>query len=200
MAVKKYIIVTLYSLLLIVQVSSTMEYSILASSFKNFYGVSTYYINIASVSGSVTMLFLSTLAAQTIKNYGIRVNIIFAATCVALGNVVKLFSMQRNLYAISVVGQYIISLGTPFSFTAMLLVPQVWFSPNNFSLVFSIIQSSYIVGGLLIPFGLTQVATTSMTKFAQHLDEFTIAKAVISVTLFIAIVILFDERPLSDNN
>ncbi|RWS27409.1 Feline leukemia virus subgroup C receptor-related protein 2-like protein, partial [Leptotrombidium deliense] len=134
---KRFVILSLFSTLTAIQFGINNENAVIANILMKFYNISAYAVNFASVSDNVLFLLLMIPSSYSIKKFGVRKNIMFGATCLSFGTLVKSFSAKSNRFHLLLTGQYIAAIGSSFTYPLFLQLPRIWFPKDEIATAIS---------------------------------------------------------------
>lgn len=130
---RRLAVLAVFSLYSLVNAFQWIQYSILNSVFKTYYGVSTAQIDWLSVVYMVVYVPLILPATWLLDTRGLRVTALLGSGLNGLGAWIKCASVQRNLYPVTLLAQIICSIAQVFILGLPSHIASVWFGPKEVS-------------------------------------------------------------------
>uniref|UniRef100_A0A5F8GDF0 Choline/ethanolamine transporter FLVCR1 n=1 Tax=Monodelphis domestica TaxID=13616 RepID=A0A5F8GDF0_MONDO len=193
----RWVIVLLFSSYSMCNSFQWIQYGAVSNIFKKFYGVNDFYIDCLSMVFMVVYIPLLFPVGCLLKKYGLRTIALIGSVLNCLGAWVKLGSLRSDLFAVTMLGQFIAAVAQVFILGMPSRLAAVWFSEREVSTACSLAVFGNQVGialGFLIP-PVIIPNLQDMEKLAHHISILFFLTAGVATLLFILISILFREKP-----
>jgi FLVCR family feline leukemia virus subgroup C receptor-related protein len=194
---KRYIIMILFCCNAACKAFQWMQVPAATTKATLLYGVDNYVINLVSIIFMMSFVVLSWPACYIIERVGMRRAVLAASFGTAIGACVKCFSCHEEGVWLLMIGQVIVSLCEQLIFSLPSRIASVWFPDNQVSFCVAMCVVGNQVGvamGFIVPHwclnGLETRAEIGMGFYNMFLWT-----AGMSVMIFLACVIAFDEEP-----
>ncbi|XP_025264541.1 feline leukemia virus subgroup C receptor-related protein 2-like isoform X2 [Camponotus floridanus] len=115
-----------------------VQYSIIANIVMRYYNVSSFLIDMTSMTYMITYIPLIFPASYLLDKFGLRYAVIFGALGNALGSWIKVFSIATDRFWITFLGQTVVAVSQIFVLSVPARLAAVWFGPDQVSSACSI--------------------------------------------------------------
>ncbi|XP_007472858.1 feline leukemia virus subgroup C receptor-related protein 2 isoform X2 [Monodelphis domestica] len=187
----RWVIVLLFSSYSMCNSFQWIQYGAVSNIFKKFYGVNDFYIDCLSMVFMVVYIPLLFPVGCLLKKYGLRTIALIGSVLNCLGAWVKLGSLRSDLFAVTMLGQFIAAVAQVFILGMPSRLAAVWFSEREVSTACSLAVFGNQVGialGFLIP-PVIIPNLQDMEKLAHHISILFFLTAGVATLLFILISI-----------
>lgn len=116
----------------------------ISSMATKFYGVSSFSIDMLSVSYMIMFILFSMPASWIVDRFGYRYSLIIGAVLTAVFGVVR--AVYAENFTVVLIAQFIIAIGQPFLLNISTKVPANWFPVNERSTAAGILTMAQYVG------------------------------------------------------
>ncbi|XP_036591539.1 feline leukemia virus subgroup C receptor-related protein 2 [Trichosurus vulpecula] len=193
----RWFIVLLFSSYSLCNAFQWIQYGAVNNVFVHFYGVSSFSIDCLSMIFMVTYIPLLFPVAYLLEKYGLRTVALLGSFLNCLGAWVKLGSLKPNLFAITVLGQFICAVAQVFILGMPSRIAAVWFSEREVSTACSLAVFGNQVGialGFLVP-PLLVPNIQDREELAYHISIMFYLTGAVASFLFILVIFIFREKP-----
>lgn len=174
-----------------------IQYSIIANTIVDFYGVSYTAVDWTSMIYMLTYIFFFIPAAWLLDKYGLRLSILLGALGNCLGAWVKILSTHPDGFWITFVGQTIVGASQMFTLGIPPKLAAVWFGPNEVSKACAAGVFGNQLGialGFVLPPMIVQ-SNGTMEETAYELNSLFLSTAVLNTIILALAICFFSSRP-----
>nr|DBA27249.1 TPA: hypothetical protein GDO54_011413 [Pyxicephalus adspersus] len=193
----RFAVLGVFSLYSLVNAFQWIQYSILASIFTGFYGVTNQDIDWLSVVYMVAYVPLIFPATWLLDTRGLRLTALLGSGLNCLGAWVKCASARHDLFPVTMLAQIVCSVAQVFILGLPSRVASVWFGPKEVSTACATAvlgnQLGTAIGFLLPPVLVPRTNDVELT--GHNISIMFYGTAAVSTLLFILTVVVFKERP-----
>jgi len=190
---KRFIILLLFSLFSLSNSFQWIEYSIVATIIAPYYNVSNKYINYTSLIYMILYIPGILPATWVLSKKGLRFCVCLAALGNCLGAFIKCFSTNPDHFWLLMIGQSIVAVSQLFILNIPPNLSAVWFPQSEVSsaTAFGVFgnQIGIAIGFVLPPYMI------SAADPGAGLSRLSWIVFGVTFTIFIAILLIFDEKP-----
>ncbi|XP_077138408.1 choline/ethanolamine transporter FLVCR1 [Ranitomeya variabilis] len=194
---RRFLVLAVFSLYSLVNAFQWIQYSILASIFTGFYGVSNQDIDWLSVVYMLAYIPLIFPATWLLDTRGLRLTALLGSGLNCLGAWVKCTSARPDLFPVTMLGQLVCSVAQVFILGLPSQVASVWFGPKEVSTACATAvlgnQFGVAIGFLLPPVLVPRSEDYHVT--AHNISIMFYGTAAVSTLLFILTIAVFKEKP-----
>lgn len=214
---KRYLMLMLFVMFSMSNAFQWIEYAIIENIVIKYYETTTFWVNCTSVVYMVAYIVGIIPATYLLDTKGLRFSVLVGAFGNSLGSIIKCFSVNPNMFWLTMIGQTIVATSQLFVLNIPPLLAAVWFSEKEVSRATAYgvfgnqvgIALGFFVPGLLVPnFSSTDNSTntnqtvtkTNITSIGKDevgagLRTLFFGVAIFTTILFVAIVLFFKDRP-----
>ncbi|XP_072479622.1 choline/ethanolamine transporter FLVCR2 [Notamacropus eugenii] len=193
----RWVIVLLFSSYSLCNAFQWIQYGAVNNVFMHFYGVSAFSIDWLSMSYMVTYIPLLFPVAYILEKYGLRTVALLGSVLNCVGAWVKVGSLKPNLFAVTVLGQFICAVAQVFILGMPSRIAAVWFSEREVSTACSLAVFGNQVGialGFLIP-PILVPNIQDREELAYHISIMFYIIGAVASFLVILVIFIFREKP-----
>ncbi|KAG8584367.1 hypothetical protein GDO81_008801 [Engystomops pustulosus] len=194
---RRFVVLAVFSLYSLVNAFQWIQYSILASIFTGFYGVSYQDVDWLSVVYMVAYIPLIFPATWLLDTRGLRVTALLGSGLNCLGAWIKCASARPDLFPVTMFAQVVCSLAQVFILGLPSQVASVWFGPKEVSTACATAvlgnQFGTAIGFLLPPVLVPR--SDDHEETSHNISIMFYGTAAVSTLLFVLTVAVFKEKP-----
>ncbi|KAM3930094.1 choline/ethanolamine transporter FLVCR1 [Leptodactylus fuscus] len=194
---RRFAVLAVFSLYSLVNAFQWIQYSILASIFKDFYQVSNQDIDWLSVVYMVAYIPLIFPATWLLDTRGLRLTALLGSGLNCLGAWIKCASARPDLFPVTMFAQVVCSVAQVFILGLPSRVASVWFGPKEVSTACATAvlgnQLGTAIGFLLPPVLVPKSNETEVTS--HNISVMFYGTAAVSTLLFVLTIAVFKEKP-----
>ncbi|CAN2391541.1 heme export, partial [Pristimantis euphronides] len=194
---RRFAVLAVFSLYSLVNAYQWIQYSILASIFTGFYGVSYQAVDWLSVVYMLAYVPLIFPATWLLDTRGLRLTALLGSGLNCLGAWVKCAAARPDLFPVTMLAQVVCSVAQVFILGLPSRVASVWFGPKEVSTACATAvlgnQFGTAIGFLLPPVLVPRSDDTKET--AHNISVMFYGTAAVSTLLFILTIAVFKEKP-----
>ena len=194
---KRYFILVMYGICSMEKSFQWINLSAITNKVALYYGVDNIAVNWTSVLFMITFIPLVLPTGWLIERIGLRKAVLFGASGIALGAIVKCFANQGDRFYVVILGQIMVSLSEQFIFCIPARIASVWFPDHQVSLAtgFGIFGNQCgIAAGFIIPQVLLKGLETR-EEIGVGLGRLYFWTAIVASITWLVLVFLFDDKP-----
>lgn len=194
---RRYFILCLFCLYSMINSFQWIQYASINDTFSSYYGVPASWINWTSIIFMLVYIPLIVPASWLLDLIGLRNCIIIGSAGTTLGACVKIFSLGRDGFYITMIGQTIVAVSQLYIISVPPALASVWFPDNQVSIAtaLGVFGNQLGIGlGFIIPQALIS-DHTDMDSIRAGLQRLFYSVSVSSGILTLLIVIFFQESP-----
>ncbi|EFN68013.1 Uncharacterized MFS-type transporter C09D4.1, partial [Camponotus floridanus] len=135
---KRWLMLVLFVLYSASNSMQWVQYSIMANIVMHYYNVSSFLIDMTSMTYMITYIPLIFPASYLLDKFGLRITMICGALGNALGSWIKVFSIATDRFWITFLGQTVVAVSQIFVLSVPTRLAAVWFGPDQVSSACSI--------------------------------------------------------------
>ncbi|XP_022051586.1 feline leukemia virus subgroup C receptor-related protein 2 isoform X2 [Acanthochromis polyacanthus] len=174
-----------------------LQYGIISNIFMRFYNIDSLAIDWLGMIYLLTYIPLILPILWLLDNRGIRDVILVGSAFNCIGAWIKIGSADPSMFSVTFFGQFVCSVATVFVLGIPSYLASVWFGEEEVSTACSIgvlgNQLGCAIGFLLPPILVPNV--DDMDELAHHIRVMFYITAGVATSLFILVIIVFQERP-----
>ncbi|KAM9317061.1 choline/ethanolamine transporter FLVCR1 [Gastrophryne carolinensis] len=194
---RRFVVLGVFSLYSLVNAFQWIQYSIIASIFTGFYGVSNQGIDWLSVVYMVVYVPLIFPATWLLDTRGLRLTALLGSGLNCLGAWLKCASARPDLFPVTMLAQTVCSVAQVFILGLPSRVASVWFGPKEVSTACATAvlgnQLGCAIGFLLPPVLVPKTEDVELT--GHNISIMFYGTAAVSTALFLLTIAIFKERP-----
>uniref|UniRef100_A0A3Q1E9M2 FLVCR choline and putative heme transporter 2 n=1 Tax=Acanthochromis polyacanthus TaxID=80966 RepID=A0A3Q1E9M2_9TELE len=194
---RRWMMVLLFSTYSLSNSYQWIQYGIISNIFMKFYGVEAFTIDWMSMIYMLTYIPFILPVTWLLDKKGLRVIALCGTALNCAGTWIKVVSAAPNLFPVTFLGQFCCSLAQVFILGMPSKLASVWFGSEEVSTACSIgvfgNQLGCAIGFLLPPILVPNV--DDMDELAHHIRVMFYITAGVATSLFILVIIVFQERP-----
>ncbi|CAG9856713.1 unnamed protein product [Phyllotreta striolata] len=194
---RRWIILTIFILYALGNSFQWVEYSIVTNMVVKYYNVSSLAVDWTAIIYLCIYPVIVVPVSYVIEIQGLRVTALIGGIVTALAAVIKVFSIDRDLFYVILLGQALGSTAQVFILCLPPKIAAVWFKPSEASLANSLGVFGTQLGfglGFLVP-SMTIRDIDDMKSIAADFRKLSWMLAIYMVPVATAIVFYFPHRP-----
>ncbi|KAJ8938161.1 hypothetical protein NQ318_011926 [Aromia moschata] len=138
----RWIILLFYVIFSAISSFQWIQYSTVANVVMEYYNISANAFNWTQTVFTVMWPFLVFPACFIVDRKGLRVAALAGCFATAIGAVIKVFSINPNLFYVLMIGQTVVAVSQVFIWTVPSKIATTWFKPNEVSLKYVYLERS----------------------------------------------------------
>ncbi|XP_020296330.1 feline leukemia virus subgroup C receptor-related protein 2 [Pseudomyrmex gracilis] len=174
-----------------------IQYSIIANIVKRYYNVTNFQVDMTSMIYMITYIPLIFPASYLLDKLGLRYAVIFGALGTSLGSWIKVFSIARDRFWITFLGQSLVAVSQTFILSVPARLAAVWFGSDQVSSACSIgvfgNQLGIAIGFLFPPMLVSN--SEEICDIENGLKLMFYIVAIFTTILLVGILIYFKSAP-----
>uniref|UniRef100_A0AAY4C6L8 Major facilitator superfamily (MFS) profile domain-containing protein n=1 Tax=Denticeps clupeoides TaxID=299321 RepID=A0AAY4C6L8_9TELE len=194
---RRWLVVLLFSSYSLCNAFQWIQYGIINNIFTKFYGVSSFAVDWLSMVYMLTYIPFIFPVTWLLDRKGLRAVALLANAVNCLGTWVKVASVRRDLFWVTMLGQFATSLAQVFILGMPSQIASVWFGSDEVSTACSIgvfgnqlgIAIGFLVPPILVP------NVDDMDELGHHISIMFYITAAVATLLFLLVVVAFQEKP-----
>ncbi|XP_034256207.1 uncharacterized MFS-type transporter C09D4.1-like isoform X2 [Thrips palmi] len=194
---RRWLMLAIFVFLGITNTFQWVQYSIITNIVERYYSVSSFYVDLTSMSYLIAYMLCFIPASWFLDKHGLRWALIVAAGLTSLGSWVKVGSVGRDRFWVTMTGQVVVAVGQVFMLFLPPRLASVWFGPDQVSLACSLGFIGILIGnaaGLWIP-PLLVPNSEDLTQVGADLRSMFLGMAACTTASLVLQLALFQEEP-----
>lgn len=194
---RRWLMLAIFVFLGITNTFQWTQYAIISRIVQSYYNVNAFLVNLTCMSFLIAYLLCFIPASWFLDKHGLRWALIVAAGLTSLGSWIKVGSVGRDRFWVTMLGQVVVAVGQVFMLFLPPRLASVWFGPDQVSLACSLGFIGILIGnaaGMVIP---PQMVPSSddMTQVGADLRSMFLGMAACTTASLVIQLALFQEEP-----
>ncbi|XP_034245936.1 feline leukemia virus subgroup C receptor-related protein 2 isoform X2 [Thrips palmi] len=195
---RRWLMLAMFVTLSMTSAFQWIMYSIISDAIMGYYNVEAFAVDWTSMIYMVTYIPLILPGSWLLDKKGLRWALVLAALGTCAGSWIKVFSVARDRYWVTFLGQTVVAVSQVFILNVPARLAAVWFGPGQVSSACSIGVFGNQLGvalGFVVPPMLVQNNTTNPELIGDQLRVLFYIVAITTSVLLVLILVTFQAGP-----